>query len=160
DVERVHGRLRLRSRQKLCQRFLLRTVAVLETEARCALDEIQRAVRGRSSSVHLIVDLQSRTAADLGCVAQVRVRGRWCAVLDAADEKCDRLVEELDRLEEFVGEAQLMSLRSGEHAVLAKRVGDDELDGALRADKTRDQLRSAPSGDDPEEDLGTREVPD
>ena len=72
----------------------------------------------------------------------------------------ERLVEELHRLEQRVGEPGLESLLRAQHAVLAQRVLDDELHGLLGADELRDELRPAPAGDEAEEDLRTSEVAD
>src|SRR5438477_379275 len=55
----------------------------------------------------------------------------------------DRLVEELGRLEQAVGEAELECLRPAQHPVLPHRVLDDERDRGLDADEARDELRAA-----------------
>ena len=72
----------------------------------------------------------------------------------------DRLVDELDRLEQPVGETKFEPLRAVEHPVLLQRVRHDELDRVLDADQARHELRAAPGGKDAEEDLGAREVAD
>ena len=72
----------------------------------------------------------------------------------------DRLVDELGRLEQTLGEAQLERLATGQHPVLAHRVGDDELHRRVRAHEARDELRAAPGRDDPEEALRAGKVPD
>ena len=55
-----------------------------------------------------------------------------------SSEERERLVEELDRLEQRVGEARLERLLRVEHAVLAQRVLDDERHRLLGADEPRD----------------------
>ena len=79
---------------------------------------------------------------------------------DEVDRELQRLVEELDRLEQPVGETELERLRRGQELVLAKRVEHDQLRGGLRPDQARRQLRSAPGRDDRERDLGEADVPD
>ena len=82
------------------------------------------------------------------------------ALLDLLEQERERLVEELDRLEQRVGEAGLERLLRVEHAVLAQRVLDDERHRLLGADELRDELRAAPAGDEAEEHLGAGEVAD
>ena len=78
--------------------------------------------------------------------------------LDLLEQERQRLVEELDRLEQRVGEAGLVCTAGVEHAVLAQRVLDDERDCLLGADELRDELRPAPAGNEPQEHLGAGEV--
>ena len=61
-------------------------------------------------------------------------------------QQLDRLVEELHRLEQPVGQAHLERLLAVYHAVVLQRVLDDELDRLFGADELRDQLGAAPSG--------------
>ena len=78
----------------------------------------------------------------------------------AAEQELDRLVEELDRIEHVVDEAELEGVGSPDHPVLLERVVDDQLDGGLGADETRRELRPPPGGEQPDEHLGEAEVPD
>src|SRR6185295_2872444 len=71
-----------------------------------------------------------------------------------------RFVDELHWLQEPIGDPELGHLRPGEHAVLAQRVRDDHLDGRLRSDEARQELRAAPRRKEAEEDLRKGEVPD
>ena len=72
----------------------------------------------------------------------------------------ERLVHELHRLEQAVGDTELRDLRTGEHPVLSQRVRDDHLDGGLGPHEPREQLRSTPRREEAEEHLRQREVPD
>ena len=71
-----------------------------------------------------------------------------------AEEELERLVEELDRLEHVVDEAELERLGGPDHPVLPERVVDDQLHRRLGAEQARRELRAAPGGEQPEEDLG------
>src|SRR5439155_6681411 len=108
-------------------------------------------------AVHGVVGLGASFAERL---LEIRL-GR--AALDAQavrelQRKRDRLVDELDRLEQPIGEAELECLRGVEHPVLLQRVRDDELDRALHTDEARHELCAAPGGEEAEEDLGAGEV--
>ena len=111
--------------------------------------------------MHRVVDPVARLADDLGRVGEV---GRRLALalarLDAPEQELDRLVEELDRLEDVVDEAELERLRGADQAVLLQGVVHDQPDGRLGTDEPRRQLRPAPGGEEPEEDLGEAEVAD
>ncbi len=76
----------------------------------------------------------------------------------ACDQKLERLVEKLDRLEERVGESRLERLLRVQHAVLAERVLDDEAHRLLGPYEPRDELRPAPARNEPEQHLGAGEV--
>ena len=80
---------------------------------------------------------------------------RICCELD---HKGDRLVHEFSRLEEAVGEAELVRLAAVEHPVLAQRVLDDEGDRGLGPDEARDELRPSPARNDAEQALGAGKV--
>ena len=111
--------------------------------------------------MHRVVDPGARLADDLGRVGEVG-RGLALAVarLDPPEQELDRLVEELDRLEDVVGEPELERLRGADQAVLLQGVVHDQPDGCLGAHEPRRQLRPAPGGEEPEEDLGEAEVAD
>ena len=111
--------------------------------------------------MHLAVEPRARLAAHLGDVREIGGRPALAgAFLDLVEQERERLVEELDRLEQRVGVTGLERLPRVEHAVLAQRVLDDERHGLLGADELRDELRAAPAGDEAEEDLGAGEVAD
>ena len=80
------------------------------------------------------------------------------ALLHLVEQECERLVEELDGLEERVGVSGLEGLKRVQHPVLPQRVLDDELHRLLGPDELRDELRPAPAGNEAEEHLGAREV--
>ena len=110
--------------------------------------------------MHLPVETGACLAADLGDIGEIGFRMPLaCPLLDLVEQESERLVEELDRLEQHLGESGLEGLLRAQHPVLAEGVLDDELHGLLGADELRDELRAAPAGDEPEKDLGAREVP-
>ena len=114
EVEGVDGRLRLRAREEVGERVLLGAVALLERPGRSALDEVERAVRRRRRAVHLSVEARARLAADLCDVGEIGRRPSLAgALLDLLEQERERLVEELDRLEERVREAGLERLLRG-----------------------------------------------
>ena len=76
---------------------------------------------------------------------------------DDAVGPADRVLEEVRRLEDRVGDAEVEGLLALEHAVVLQRVLDDDLEGVLDADEVRQQPGATPAGDDAEEDLGQRE---
>ena len=80
--------------------------------------------------------------------------------LDELERERDRLVHELDRLEQPVGETELDRVLRPQQPVLAERVRDDERDRRLWPDQARRELRAAPGGEEAEEDLGEAEVTD
>ena len=109
--------------------------------------------------MYLVVDARARLADDLVQIGEVRLPFALpAAFLDRANEERERLVEELDRLEERLGESGLERLAGVEHPVLPERVLDDEADRLLCAHEARDQLRSAPARDEPEQHLRAGEV--
>ncbi len=161
EVERVDRGLRGGAGQELRERVLLGAVALFERPRRRAFDQVERAVRRGSRSVHLAVETRAGLADDLGRVREVGGRAALArAFLDLLEQQRQRLVEELDRLVERVREAGLERLLRVQHPVLAERVLDDELHRLLRPDELRDELRAAPARDQAEEHLGAGEVPD
>ena len=102
-------------------------------------------VRARRNSVS--ASDQSGAGRSSGCVREL------------ARER-ERLVDELHRLEQPVGDPELRDLRTGEHAVLPQRIRDDHLDRRLRPDEPRQELRAAPRRKEAEEDLRKGEVAD
>ncbi len=79
------------------------------------------------------------------------------------DELCgegERLVDELHRLQQAVGEAELDRLLRGDQAILAQRVRDDQPHRRVRAGELRRELRPSPAGDDGERDLREADMAD
>ena len=105
-----------------------------------------------------VVDGVAGLRADLGRVGEVGGCAGLTSLLDRAHEPLDRVVEELDVVEERVGEAELGGLVGAEQPVLLERVRHDQLDGRRRADEAGRELGAAPGRDDPEEDLGEADV--
>ncbi len=68
------------------------------------------------------------------------------ALLHLVEQERERLVEELDGLDECVGVSGLEGLLRVQHPVLPQRVLDDELHRLLGPDELRDELRAAPAG--------------
>ena len=158
QVEGVDPGLRLRAREEVGERVLFEDVAFLDGGGCRGGDQVERAVGRERDAVDGVVDRVAGLRADLGRVGEVGGLARRAPLLDRADEPRDRVVEELDVVEERVGEAELGRLVGAEHPVLLQRVRDDELDGRLRADDTGQKLRAAPGGDDPEEYLREADV--
>ena len=71
-----------------------------------------------------------------------------------------RVVEELDRLEDVVGEPELERVCGADQPVLPERVVDDQPDGGRCAEEAGRQLGPAPGGEEAEEDLGEAEMAD
>ena len=159
EVECVHGRLCLWAGKELGKCVLLCPVAVFERPGRRPLDEVDSPVRRRSRAMNLAVEAGARLSADLGDVGQIGGRTSLAgAFLDLVEQEGERLVEELHRLEEHVGEPGLERLACVEHPVLAERVLDDEPDCLLGPHELRYQLCPAPAGNEPEKHLGAREM--
>ena len=122
---------------------------------RRALDQLERPVRRGCLPVDDVVDPCARLADDLRDVGEVGVELALARLRPRpVEQELDRLVEELDRLEHVVDEAELEGVGGPDHPVLSQRVVDDELDGGLGADEARHELRPAPGGEEPEEHLG------
>ena len=158
EVEGVEGGLRLAAGEQLADRLLLGAVALLERPAGAgALDQLERLVRSGRGPVELVVEPSARLPYHflrrVAVTATVTVRGELGG-------EGDRLVQELGRLDQAVGEAEFVGLWAGQHPVLAHRVRDDELHRRLDADQARHELGSAPGGNDPEEAFGAAEMPD
>ena len=110
--------------------------------------------------MHLSVETRARLAAHLGDVREIGRRPPLArTLLDLVEQERERLVEELDGLEQRVRVPGVECLPRVEHAVLAERVLDDERHRLLGSDQLRDELRAAPSGDEAEEHLRAGEVP-
>ena len=160
EVERVHRGLSLRAGQEVCQRVLLGAVALVERPGGGPFDQIERAIGRGSRSVDLAVEAGARLAAHLADVREIGRRPPLSrTLLDLVQQERERVVEELDGLEERVRVAGIERLPRVEHPVLAQGVLDDELDRLLGADELRNELRSSPARDKPEEDLRAREMP-
>ncbi len=159
DVERVDRGLRLRAREQLGEGILLGRVTLGEAPRGRALDQLERTIRRRRLAVDDVVDTCASLADDLRDVRQVR-RGHALALagLDPPQKELERLVEELDRLEDVVDETELERVAGAEQAVLPEGVVDDQPNGCLGADEARRQLGAAPRGEQAEEDLGEAEV--
>ena len=160
DGERVRGRLRLRADEQLPHRRLLGGVALLDRQLLRGCDQLERDVRRPRRAVHRVLDARARLAHDRVELRPVGLGALDAAGLDELDRVRERLVDELDGLEQPVGEAELDRLGRGEQLVLAQRVGHDQLHRRLRPGQPRSELRAAPGGDDREEDLGEAEVAD
>ena len=159
EVERVDAGLRLRAGEQVGERVLLGGVALLDRPAGGAGDQLERAVRGERDAVHRVVDGVARLRADLGRVGEVGGRARRPCLLDRADEPLDRVVEELDVVEQRVDEPELGGLRGRAGACSAS--GGSRRSARRRAaapTSARRELGPAPGGDDPEEDLGEADV--
>ena len=161
EIEGVHGGLRLRTGQELGERVFLRPIALLERPGRGALDQVERSVWRGGCAVQLAVEASAGLAGHLGDVGEIGVGTHLpAAFLDLLEQQRERLVEELDGLEERVSESPFVRLLAREHPVLTQGVLDDERHGLLGPDELRDQLRAAPAWDEPEKDFGAREVAD
>ncbi len=68
-----------------------------------------------------------------------------------------RLGQEVGRGEHRVGDPEREGLRTPQHAVLAERVLDDDLERLGRAGQVRQQVGAAPAGQQAEEALGERD---
>ena len=159
EIERVERRLRLAAEDQVGDRLFLLAVALFDRPAGRPLDQVERAVRRDRRAVDGVVELRAGPAdrlLHLGRVGRLALERR----ADELERERDRFVEELDRLEDAVGEPVLEGLGAAQHPVLPQWVLDDEADGGLRIDEPRDELRSAPAGDDPEEALGQGEMAD
>ena len=111
EVERVDAGLRLRARQQVAERVFLGPVALLHRPACGAGDQVERAVWRERGAVDGVVDAEPGLAAHLGRLAEVGLRPRLPPFLDRAHEPLDRVVQELDVVEQLVGEADLDRLR-------------------------------------------------
>ena len=105
----------------------------------CVVDVRPRAAEGRLRVRPIRLGPLARTSGELACEG-------------------NRLIEELGRLEQRVRDPQLRHLGRSEQAVLTHRVRNDHLDRGLRPDESRQELRSAPRGKEPEEHLREREL--
>ena len=94
----------------------------------------------------------------LGSVPEFGLRGGLGAVSCELRRESERLVHELGRLHQPVGETELVCAAPVEHAVLAQRVLDDELDGGSRSDQARHELGAAPARNDSEQALRAGEM--
>jgi hypothetical protein len=109
----------------------------------------------------LAVEPRARLAHDFGDVSQIGIGAALAgALLGLREQERERLVQELDGLEERVREALLEGLLRVQHPVLTERVLDDERHRALGPHELRDQLRAAPAGDESQQHLGAGEMAD
>jgi hypothetical protein len=70
------------------------------------------------------------------------------------DGPVERLLQEVRRVELRVRDAHGHEVGAAQHLVLVQRVADDDLRGLLDPDEVRQDLRAAPTGDEPDRDLG------
>ena len=126
-------------REQLGQGILFGPVAVLECPPGGAGDQVE-ARYGAGAAPCTWSSTWERARTELHGVGEVGLVPRCRPLLDRGGENGDRLVEELDRFEQCVGKPGLEGLGPGQHAVLAQRVGDDELDRAPGTHQPRDQL--------------------
>ena len=111
--------------------------------------------------MHLSVEARARLPAHLSNVGEVGRRTALAGSLfHLVEQERERLVEELDGLEQRVRVAGLEGLLCVQHPVLPQRVLDDERDRLLGPDELRDELRPAPAGNEAEEYLRAGEVAD
>ena len=157
ELECVQRRLRLRAGEKLADRFLLATVALLDRPLLRAGDQFERGVRCRCGAVHGVVHRGPRPAENRLCVRPVRL-GPLEWLVGQLVREGERLVDELRRLEQPVGDAELRDLPARQHSVLPQRIRHDHLDRSLRPDEPGQKLSAAPRGKEPEEDLRKRKV--
>jgi len=156
DSERVRGGLRLRADEQLRHCVLLGGVALVERPVTRAGDEVERDVGRARRAVHRVVDLRARLAHD-----RLELRPVCLRALDHERRgERERFVHELDRREDPIRDADLYGLGRGEQPVLAQRIEDDDARRRVRADELRQQMRSAPAGDDRERNLGEADVAD
>ena len=127
EVERVHRGLSLPAGKEDGQRVLLGAVSVLERPGRGAFDQIERAIGRGRRAVDLAVEARARLPAHLRDVREIGRRTTFSGtLLDLVEQERERLVEELDGLEERVGVAGLERLLRAQHPVLTEGVLDDE----------------------------------
>ena len=120
QVEGIDRGLGLRAGQKVRECVLLRAIALLERPRCGAFDEVERAIRSGRGAVQLAVEARASLATDLGDVGEIsRGASLAAAFLDLLEKVGERVVEELDRLEERVGIAALERLPGVQHAILA-----------------------------------------
>ena len=96
------------------------------------LDQVERAVRRARRAVDGVVDLRAPRLRSALLDVPVLRRGALERRLDELERERDRLVDELDGLEQPVGEPELERLPRVEQPVLPQRVDDDEADRASR----------------------------
>ena len=108
--------------------------------------------------MYRVVDRVLRLRADLRSVREVCVLACRPLLLDRPYEPLDRVVEELDVVEECVDKTKVRGLVGSEEAVMLERVRHDQLDRSLRPDDAGQELGTAPGGDDSEEDLREADV--
>ena len=148
-IERVYRCLRLRPGEEVCERVLLRPVALLERPGRCAFDQVESPVRGRRGSVQLAVEPGPRLAAR----SRKRRTDRLQAVACPPPSSIFWTSMASDSSRNSTGSSSASAKPASnaccgpEHPVLAERVLDDELDRLLCSDELRDELRSSPARD-------------
>ena len=157
DGERIRRGPRLRADEQLGHRTLLRCVALRERPVLRARDQVQRDIRRTCRAVHGVVDARPRFANDRVELRPVRLDALELAELA---REAERLVDELDRCDQAVGDPELERLGRGQQLVLAQRVQHDHPRRGFGADQLRQQLRAAPGRDDRERDLGKADVAD
>src|SRR5262249_41050159 len=101
EIERIEGRLRLRAWHELGDRLLLASVALVDRPGRGASQQLEGDVRGGRGAVHLVVDLRSGAGGNGWEVAEVGLVPRLLLVGEI-ERECNRVVHELDRLEQSV----------------------------------------------------------
>ena len=143
--------------EQLGHRLLLGGVALLDRPVPRAGDQVERDVRRARRSVHRVVDARARLA-QRPCRAPTS-RAPLARRLDSSTRERERLVDELDRLEQPVGDAELERLLR-RRAACSGAAGSATitLAAASGADEPRQELRAAPARDDREGDLGEADV--
>ena len=124
------------------------------------LEQVERAVRRRGVAVRLGVGDGPApghgSGPRLGRGRPRPARPRSAPVSTRAAQR-ERLLQEVGRLEQRVGEPELERLLGLQLPVLVQRVVDDDGDRAVGADQVGQQVGAAPAGDQPEEALGQAE---
>ena len=144
EVESVEGRLRLRPGQELGDRLLLRGGSPPRSSSRAAPSIRSSASSGAGDAPWTASSTWPRGAAhDVSSSDQVGLGALRRPVRELERER-DRLVHELDRVEQPVGEAELDRAFARQQPVLAQRVQDDDLT-ALSAPTRRGRAACRPS---------------
>ncbi len=163
QVECVHGCRELIACDKVRQGVILTGEPLRLGAALGLVQKIERDVRRlgdgadlrlQHPACHLDRDRPLRESLDLARLV-------LAVDLDGAAEHAvgpgQRVLEEIRRREDRVHDSEVERLLRLQHAVLLEGIRDDDLEGVLDADEVRQQVCTAPSGNEPEEHLGQRD---
>ena len=123
----VERRLCLRTGEELADCFLLSLVAFLDRPMLRSFDQIEGGVRCRRSAVNCVVYGRAGSTEDRLSVGPVGL-GPLERLVGQLPCECQRLVDELRRLEQPVGDAEVRGLGARQHPVLTQRIRHDHLD--------------------------------